>query len=238
VFTLLTPILALAIALLLDIVPRTLKLSPSAQDRTITVLTLLLPLAIAVPAYRLYHQPTDDPTHLAQLFTTHHGFLPTDEYTPTAADNDPLRSDNPAYWLLPADANPNTPAPNTIPTAAELNPNLDADDTPISDAQTVSTTAPHHFTLTLTQPSLLVLNLRDYPNWQISTGCEHCIFFKIFTPIPRNDGLIAIAVASGHSTIDITWHRTLDEQLGLALSALSLIALAFPLRRRASPTDH
>jgi hypothetical protein len=76
---LLTPILALTLALLID------KL-PTFTPRAITALTLLLPLAIAVPAYRLFHQPpdpTDDPTHLAQLFATHHGFPPTDEYTPT-----------------------------------------------------------------------------------------------------------------------------------------------------------
>ncbi len=126
---LLTPILALTIALLLDKIPGLSKPSPSPQDpgapsvraladgwdastrgniltaRTTTALTLILPLALAVPAYRLYHQPpdpTDDPTHLAQLFSTHHGFPPTDEYTPTAADNDPLRSNNPAYWVVPS----------------------------------------------------------------------------------------------------------------------------------------
>ena len=233
--TLLTPILGLAIALLLDLVPRTLKLSPSAQDRTITALTLLLPLAIAVPAYRLYHQPLDptaDLTHLAQLFTTQHGFPPTDEYTPTLADNDPLRTTNPAYWLAHS---PNDPAPNTLPTAAELNPNLDTDDTPIPDAQTISTPSPHHFTLTLTQPSLLILNLRDYPNWQVTDIDDRFLSIDHPPHIARNDGLIAIAVAAGHSIIDITWRRTLDEQLGMALSALSLIALAFPLRRRASP---
>ena len=230
---LLAPILGLAIALLLDLVPRTLKLLPSAQDRTTTALTLLLPLAIAVPAYRLFHQPPDptaDPTHLAQLFTTQHGFPPTDEYTPTLADNDPLRTTNPAYWLAHS---PNDPAPNTLPTAAELNPNLDTDDTPIPPNQTLSTPAPHHLTLTLTQPSLLVLNLRGYPDWQVTDTEENSLNIDHPRHIARNDGLIAIAVAAGQSTIDITWHRTLDEQLGLALSALSLIALALTYRRRA-----
>jgi hypothetical protein len=233
--TLLTPILALAIALLLDIVPRTLKLSPSAQDRTTTALTLLLPLAIAVPAYHLYHQPPDptaDPTHLAQLFTTHHGFPPTDEYTPTLADNDPLRTANPAYWLAHS---PNDPAPNTLPTPAELNPNLDTDDTPIPPNQALSTPAPHHLTLTLTHPSLLVLNLRDYPNWQITNTKKNSLNIDHPLHIARNDGLIAISVPAGHSTIDITWHHTLDEQLGLALTALSLIALTLTYRRRPQP---
>ncbi|MGA8939945.1 MAG: hypothetical protein WB439_12355, partial [Acidobacteriaceae bacterium] len=138
--TLLTPVLALATALLID--RATLMGAPFMRGtwrmsgRATLLAALLLPLAIAVPAYRLFHQPsnlTNSPSHLAQLFTTHHGFPPTDEYTPTTADNDPLRSNNPAYWLLPANTNPNTPAPNTTPTAAELNPTLDTDDTPIPD---------------------------------------------------------------------------------------------------------
>ena len=271
--TLLTPILALSIALLLH----SLKPSPSAQDpsaqdpsaqdpsaqdpgtpsvrafadgwdasargnlltaRTTTALTLFLPLALAVPAYRLYHQPpdpTDDPTHLAQLFSTHHGFPPTDEYTPTAADNDPLRSNNPAYWVVPLSgyqgANPNTPAPNTTPTAAELNPTLDTDDTPIPDTQTLSTPAPHRLTLTLTQPSFLILNLRNYPNWQFTTTCEHCLLFNsFFIPIDRDDGLVALALPAGNTSIDITWRRSLDQTLGLLLTTLALLSLAFTFR--------
>ncbi|MGA7157536.1 MAG: hypothetical protein WBY53_11845, partial [Acidobacteriaceae bacterium] len=126
---LLTPILALTIALLIDRANPTgapfMRGTWRMSGRATLLATLLLPLALAIPAYRLFHQPpdpTDNPTHLAQLFRTHHGFPPTDEYTPTTADNDPLRSDNPAYWLAHS---PNDPAPNTHPTAAELNPTLD-----------------------------------------------------------------------------------------------------------------
>ncbi|HSY35966.1 MAG TPA: hypothetical protein VK814_09475, partial [Acidobacteriaceae bacterium] len=83
---LLTPILALAMALLLDTrnnvgAPFMAWLHRDVSGPA-TAMVLLLPLAIAVPAYRLYHQPcdpTDDPTHLSQLFSTHHGFPPTDE---------------------------------------------------------------------------------------------------------------------------------------------------------------
>ena len=243
--TLLTPILALSIALLLDTILRTSKPSPSAQDlasetwvstmpRFATALTLLLPLAIAIPAYRLYHQPcdpTDDPAHLAQLFTTHHGFPPTDEYTPTLADNDPLRSNNPAYWLA---ARPNDPAPNTTPTAAELNPTLDTDDTPIPETQTLSTPAPQHFVVKTIGPRYLILNLRDYPNWQVTATPKLSPSAQDPTHIARPDGLIAIALDHVDDyTIDIAWHRTLDQQLGLALTILSLIALAFTYRRRA-----
>jgi hypothetical protein len=248
--TLLTPILALSIALLLDTPTRPSKPAqdPGAPrldsetwarrmpDRTVTTLTLLLPLALTVVSYRLYHQPcdpTDDPTTLAQLFTTHHGFAPTDEYTPTLADNDPLRSDNPAYWLAHS---PNDPAPNTQPTAAELNPSLDTDDTPIAPNQTLSTPAPHHFQLHAPTRGYLILNLRDYPAWQITTTPKLSPSAQDPAHIPRDDGLIAIALDHVDDyTIDITWHRTLDEQLGLTLSAISLIALAFTYRRRPQP---
>jgi len=50
----------------------------------------------------------------------------------------------------------------------------------------------------------------------------------------RNDGLTALTLYYGSDyTIDITWHRTLDQQLGLALTILSLIVLAFTYPRRA-----
>jgi hypothetical protein len=242
---LLTPILALCAGLLLDrsriMGAPSVRASAdgwdakaSSRTRLTTAVTLLLPLALAIPAYRLYHQlpdPTDDPTALAQLFTTHHGFPPTDEYTPTQADNDPLRSNNPAYWLA---NNPNDPAPNTTPTAVELNPSLDTDDTPIPDNQTLSSPTPHHFQIHAPTRSYLILNLRDYPNWQITTGCEHCLFFKTFNHIPRTDGLLAIVVPAGASSIDITWHRTPDQTLGLLLTTLALLALAFTYRRRSS----
>jgi hypothetical protein len=228
--TLLTPILALSIALLLD------TLSP-LTDRTTTALTLLLPLAaLTILSYRLYHQPcdpTDDPTTLAQLFTTHHGSPPTDEYTPTLADNDPLRTDNPTYWLAHS---PNDPAPNTLPTAAELNPSLDTDDTPIPPTQTLSTPAPHHFQLHAPTRGYLILNLRDYPAWQITTTPKLSPSAQDPAHIPRHDGLIAIALDHVDDyTINITWHRTLDQQLGLTLSILSLLALAFIYRRRPQP---
>jgi len=249
--TLLTPILALSVALLLDRFPGTIKPSPSAQDlgapsvrafadgwdanprghTLTTALTLLLPLALAIPAYRLYHQPcdpTDDPTHLGQLFATHHGFPPTDEYTPTLADNDPLRSNNPAYWLA---VHPNDPAPNTTPTAVELNPSLDTDDTPVPDTQTLSTPAPHHLQIHAPTRSYLILNLRDYPNWDINTTPKLSPSAQDPTHIPRPDGLIAISLNHVDDyTIDIHWRRTPDQQLGLALTALALITLALTYR--------
>jgi hypothetical protein len=196
------------------------------------ILVLLLPVALSFTAYTLYAQACDHPslpTSIAALFITHHGAPPTDEYTPTNADNDHLRTDNPGYWLT---QDPNAPAPNTTPTPAELNPTLATDDTPLPDSQTLSTPAPHHFTINPTAPGYLILNLRDYPAWDVvgcgedSMECEH------YPQSQRDDGLINLKLPPGQRTIDITWHRTLDQTLGLFTSALALIALTLTCRTR------
>jgi hypothetical protein len=229
--TILSAVLAFAIALILG-APFMTRLHRNMGGVLSPILALLLPIALSLTAYNFYAQVCDHPslpTSIAALFRTGHGAPPTDEYTPTNADNDHLRTDNPAYWLSD---NPNAPAPNTTPTPSELNPNVTTDDTPIPDSQTLSTPTPHHFVISPTTPSYLVLNLRDYPNWQVSKGCPTCRFFRVFEHVQRDDGLLAVNVAPGTYTIDITWHRTPDQTLGLLTSALALIALALTYRTR------
>jgi hypothetical protein len=246
--TILSLVLAFTLALLLD---RTTT-NPGAPSirgfmrmgGSATTLSLLLPLTLGFLLYAHTAQACenhDSPASIADLLITHHGVPATDEYTPNRADNDLIRTDNPGYWLA---AKPNDPAPNTVPTPAELNPNLNTDDTPVPFDQTVSEPAPHHLTIQAPARGYLILNLRDYPNWQLSTGCEHCIAFNIFPHVQRNDGLIAIdltsgkSIATGHYTIDITWHRTPDQTLGLAITALALLTLAlisFPYRFKQQP---
>jgi hypothetical protein len=234
--TLLSAVLALTLALLLR--------SPSVQNPTAQNLPangpigpislaafLVLPAILGFTAFHLYAQfcqPTDPPPAIAQQIAHHQGFPPTDEYTPNNADNDVLRTTNPAYWLIPADANPNTPAPNTQPTAVELNPDLDTDANPVPLDQRVSTPAPTHLDLALPYPGTLVLNLRDYANWQVTAGCEHCLYFRTFPHVQRDDGLLAIRLdGPAHFPIDIAWRTTPDQQLGLALSILALLTLLY-----------
>lgn len=223
----LSTILALSIALLLN----RPKLSSSLSFIPF-LLSLILALTLSFTAYGLYAQHCDHPslpTSIAALFNTNHGAPPTDEYTPTDADNDHLRTDNPGYWLANT---PNAPAPDTTPTPSEANPNINTDDTPIPDNQTLSSPAPRHITINTASPQYLVLNLRDYPNWQVATGCPPCRFFRVFDHAQRDDGLISVAIPQGTTTIDITWHRTLDQIIGLITSALALIALALTFRTR------
>jgi len=225
--TILSAVLCLAVALLLG---RWLR--NAASSWSIAALTLLMPLMLSALGYRLYAQgcdPPDMPGFIDAIVATHHGVMPTDEYTPLNADNDVLRTDNPGYWLA---ATPGAPAPNTHPTATELNPSLLNDDAEPPLSQTVSTPAPHHLELNQPRPADLILNLRDYPDWQITVYHPHEIDPDHPAHIQRNDGLLALALPAGASIIDIQWRETRDQQLGLALSGCGLLALGLTFRSR------
>jgi hypothetical protein len=259
--TLVSAVLTFTTALLLNSTKPTNRHPPSAQDPGApclrdtscmsggttthtavftTLATLILPLTLGYLSFHLYAQfcqLNDRPTAIAQLLQTHHGFPPTDEYTPNNADSDVLRTGNPAYWLIPQVAAPNTPAPNTLPTPAELNPNLLSDDTPIPITQTISAIAPTHLTLILPQPETLILNLRDYPNWAVTVTGPDMMSIEHYQQQKRDDGLIAVQLPRGERTLDIDWRTTPDQQLGLALSACALSALALTFRRRKSAAN-
>jgi hypothetical protein len=226
--TILSAVLALALALLLD--------HPAARLRpaVLTTLTFALPLALGIVGYHLYAQscdPADRPSTAAALFASGHGVPPTDEYTPIGADNDVLRSNNPAFWLLPDTLSPDNPAPNTTPTPSELNPAISTDDIPIPYSQTLSSTPPPSFSIRPALPSILVLNLRAYPNWSVTRSVPGQPLPIATPPLPRDDGLIAIPVEAGPTTITITWRRSLDQNLGLTISLIALFLLALTFRR-------
>ena len=167
----------------------------------------------------LYRQACDIP-HLAQttldIFNSQHGIGPTDEYTPGDADNDLLRTGSPSYWLAPP-SDPSAYAPGTVPNPNEYDPDFDS---PIPFQYTWAQRAPAHLDLDLSRPAVLILNLRDFPDWRITRNGE---------PAPRHirrdDGLTAIPLPAGPSHIDIAWHRGWDIYAGDALSLAALCAL-------------
>ncbi|MEO6983391.1 MAG: hypothetical protein ABI072_09790, partial [Edaphobacter sp.] len=174
-----------------------------------TLPTAAIALAIAATltaiAYPTFRQFCDDPDTVQShlaLFHSNSGTNPTDEYTPLTADNDALAPNNPAFWLSP---NPTAKAP--------------ANSTPAP--------APTSLTLNLETPQTLILNLRDYPTWRITRNGT-----PITTRQRRLDGLIAIPLPIGKSTLSITATRPLDQTLGDILTTLSLIVLLATLRRR------
>jgi hypothetical protein len=182
-----------------------LALSPlNLKPATVTALTLAIAAALTFPAYSFFHQACDDEDPVQArlaLFQSNHGAEPTDEYTPVTADNDSLALTNPPYRLSP---DPNAKAP------ASASPGP----------------APTHLTVQAPEPEDLILNLRDYPAWRITHNGS-----LITDHLQRDDGLIALPIPAGSSTIDIHYAQTLDQTLGDILSLMSLALLLFFLIR-------
>ena len=196
---------------------------------TATVLLAVIFTVIGIHAFRQECDDMDLPSARAQLFSTHHGVEPTDEYTPAEADNDVLRANDPAYWLS---SDPQAFAPGTTPNPAATDPHYSG--TPDLAAST-SAQAPRYFTVHTTERETLVLNLRAYPNWEVTETDLASAHTNHAAPIPRDDGLLAVPVPGGDSRIDITWRRTLDQQVGLALSTVAVciyLPLVFVQRSR------
>jgi hypothetical protein len=227
--TILSAVLSLALALLLG-APSSTRVAArqGGAGIGITLSALGVPLGLGLLCFHFYAQACeahDTPASIAQLLHTGHGLGPTDEYTPNNADNDVLRTDNPGYWLA---AHPHDPAPNTVPTATELHPEISNDDNPVPVEQTVSQQAPHHFTVQTNASCFLVLNLRDYPNWLITVTGPHGAEPRHPVHLQRDDGLIAFGIPSGVSMIDIAWRRSWDQDLGFGMTGLALLVLALP----------
>lgn len=222
---LLGTVLGLAVALALRSLPSTrsfIALSAFASFVLVAAST-----ALCIFEFRQGCEVLDRPDVREHLFLTHHGLPPTDEYTPTDADNDVLRWDDPGYWLAP---DPKAFAPGTIANPAATIVNYDV---PPPIEQTVAGSAPHHLDLTLAQPEALILNLRDYPDWQITRDGT-----PVMHRLQRDDGLLAIPLPAGRSVIDIRWRRTWDQELGDGISLGALVlAGGIALRSRTIKPD-
>jgi hypothetical protein len=153
---------------------------------------------LILPAWHFFHQDCDIedtvPARVA-LYHSNLGTDPTDEYTPTTADNDALNRPDPPYWLTS---------------------NLNACDQP-APPNAKPGQAPQHLTLTPSTPQLLILDRRNFPLWHVTVNGTPAISCS------RNDGLIAIPLPAGRDTIDLTQHPTHDQTAGLALSGLALL---------------
>ncbi len=192
---LLAPITTLALGLAL---PRPLLLA----------LALLSPVAILL-SYNNFRQqcdPEDTPQARFALFHYPAGGDPTDEYTPTSADNDALRPFHSPFQLL-------TPSqPESTPPSAPPGP------------------APLTLRLHLVEPATLVLNLRDYPTLQILRNGQ-----VDPDRDPRADGLVAVPLPAGPSQILVHQHVPTPEYAADGLSALTLLGVLTTLLRSRRP---
>lgn len=187
---------------------------------------LALPLALlCVHTYRRGSVAPHFDAYLSYLAAHNHGFLPTPEYTVAGTSDAVLGINDPAYWLA---ATPDAPPPGiALHQAPEhMDPNFLPGWGP---ATTISQPAPRHLTLTLSQPQVLVLHLRSYPNWHLfRNGVAQPLLVR------RTDGLIATHLPAGTSTVDLRWQRPLDQDLGGVMSLLAaagLLAVAFTERK-------
>jgi hypothetical protein len=191
----LAAVLSIAVTAALDRLA--LKFGPTA------LAAIILAVVLSHPAYRIFHQPCDpEDTASARLdlFHASDGTDPTDEYTPTNADNDALATNDPPDWLA---ASPADPPP------ANANPGP----------------APLHLAVTAPRAEYLVLNLRAYPAWLIFLNHQP----DLARP-RRQDGLTVVPVPAGASTIDIRYAHTPDQTVGDAVTLLGFALLAFVLR--------
>ncbi len=193
----LAPTLSLTLALALSHI--NLKPLPT------TLLSITIAASLTYSAYTAFHQPCDPEdtvaARLAHFRSPNPASEPTDEYTPITADNDALAPTNPPYWL--ADT-PEAPAP--------------------SNSQSGPT--PTHFSFKATQPGFLILNLRDYPFWDVASTDPHSMSLHRPEHIHRDDGLIALPLYyAADYTIDITYTRQADETIGLIITIFATLLL-------------
>jgi hypothetical protein len=170
-----------------------------------TIAAAALAAILILPAWHLFHQPCDPEDTVQARVALYHSNLgtdPTDEYTPTTADNDALGKADPGYWLTPNLDACDQPAPTNVPPGQ----------------------APQHLTLTLPHPELLILDRRNFPLWRVTVNGA------AVSSCARNDGLIAIPLPVGRDSIDLTQHPTPDQIAGLALTGIALIT-TLTLRR-------
>jgi len=170
------------------------------------ICSLVIAVALTWPAYTAFRQACDEEDTVqarVALFHSSQGTDPTDEYTPATADNDSLAHADPGFWLSP---NPNAKAP----------------------ANSMTGPAPAHLSLNLTTPQTLILNLREYPAWRIMLNQR-----VVTTREQRDDGLIAIPVPAGLSTLSIGYAQPGDQTIGDILTLASLaVLISLMLRTR------
>lgn len=208
--------LALSVALLL----KDLRLSRLAAPIA-PLLALTLTAALAFPA--VHRDVRTCPSGvtagtLADNLARNRPIDTVDEYVVAGGNNDVMRPDNPPFWLTP---DPQAFAPGTTPNLSDVDPNTSG---PFAPPDAHLSLTPLRFTVHASEPTFLVVNLQDYPQWMVHAG-------DALPPhTHREDGLVAIPVPAGDTPVRITWRHSLDEVLGWTISALAL--LAFALSRR------
>lgn len=179
-----------------------------ALDRLNITLTAAIPIALAIPLLFsvvgnfVFRQACDSPNDVSSLVASFDRgqVYYFDEYTPAGSDRRSVGHNNPGSWI--ADSPDAQPSP-----------------TP-SAGQPVILSDRLHFHVSSPGPAFFIINLRDYPAWQVRlnrvpvSGRPH-----------RPDGLIVVPIPQGQSTIDIVYLVREDQVFGWTLTVLALAIL-------------
>lgn len=177
-------------------------------------------LAAGFASSAVYREDCDPPLALQQArqaFQAGQGVEPTDEYTPTDADNDVLKTELPETW-----------------TASEVDA-LPAHTAGEPGIVTVSDGNPEHlqmFVPAAESARYLVVRLRQYHGWRVTVDGSPV------RDLPRrDDGLLCIPMDAGHAhEVQIRLEVTADRWIGGGITLLALAAsLPFAERRRMPP---
>ncbi len=178
---------------------------PALSRRTLTVAAACLLGAVAAwAANTAYRQPCDDedaPSAQRTRYVNSSGTEPTDEYTPTSADNDALHPGLPPAWLTTTTDGP----PDTT---ANLMQQLDGNPAHL------------HFSVPAAPAGrTLAVRLRQFPGWAVTLdGIPYT------TPSERNDGLLSIPLpGNAPHEVDIRYRWTDDELAGAFLSLAAVL---------------
>ena len=177
-------------------------------------------LGISCAAALFFFQACDEEDNTlnqVRVFQAETGVEGTDEYAPTGADNAILASGLPWACLV---TDPLVPLGQPGPDQVVLW-SADQHSCQQTPLPALWETEDKRFSLHTDAPGYLVLRLRRYPAWRITVDNR-----PVATPLPtRADGLLAIPVPAGNSTLRVRWSVTTDVMWGHGLSALSVLLL-------------
>ncbi len=153
----------------------------------------------------------DDETVQAQRkqYLAEEGVSPTDEYTPTGADNDELPIHLPPAWI--ASATDEEPGKQSLMLRSDRSQPEDL----------------HFMTPAADRPQLLIVRLRRFYGWHtLRDGIE-------LQPATRPDGLVVVSLPAGSAhRVQVVYRTTTDQWIGFALTGLTLLGCGVAARRR------
>lgn len=178
--------------------------SPRIVTTTTTAAILLFCIPYASTHYRQFCGTNENVSTLFNNVNSNEGDWPTDEYTPQPADNDALARDTPPFWLAPT--------PGSTPVYGAYDGII-----------VVITSSPYRtlYMVPAEHAPFLILRHRWYRGWHLRVNGQ-----EVAPADTRDDGLTVIALpTSTAAEIELAYHWTADQWLGLAISILALLLL-------------